>query len=106
VLAGTDAAVPGVVPGFSLQDELVALVAASLSNEQALIAATRAPCQFLKASCGTVAPGMRADLLLLDGDPLADIANARKIHALLLGGRLIPRAELDSRMTALINAAQ
>jgi imidazolonepropionase-like amidohydrolase len=49
---------------------------------------------------------MRADLLLLDGDPLADIANARKIHALLLGGRLIPRAELDSRMTALINAAQ
>jgi len=45
--------------------------------------------------------GMRADLLLLDGDPLADIANTRRIHALVLGGQMIERAELDRPMAAL-----
>jgi imidazolonepropionase-like amidohydrolase len=104
ILAGTDSSVPGVVPGFALPDELAALVAAGLTNEQALTAATRAPCEWLKANCGTIAPGMRADLLLLDANPLTDIANARRIHALVLGGRLIPRAELDRRMTALTAA--
>ena len=101
ILTGTDAVVPGVVPGFSLPDELAALVAAGLTNHQALVAATRAPCEWLKTNCGTVAVGMRADLLLLDGDPLADIANTRRIHALVLGGRLIEKAELDRRMAAL-----
>lgn len=104
ILAGTDAIVPGVVPGFSLQDELIALVAAGLTNEQALVAATRAPCAWLKSDCGTISPGMRADLLLLDANPLTDIANSRRIHALILGGRLIERPELDRRMTALEQA--
>jgi len=106
ILAGTDAIVPGVVPGFSLQDELAALVAAGLTKEQALVAATRAPCAWLKAKCGTVAPGQRADLLLLDADPLADIANSRKIHAVVLGGRILEKAELDRRMAALKAAAR
>lgn len=101
ILTGTDAVVPGVVPGFSLPDELAALVAAGLTNHQALVAATRAPCEWIKRSCGTVAVGMRADLLLLDGDPLADIAGTRRIHALVLGGQLIEKAELDRRMAAL-----
>ncbi len=101
ILTGTDAVVPGVVPGFSLPDELAALVAAGLSNEQALTAATRAPCEWIKSNCGTVAVGMRADLLLLDRDPLADIANTRKLHALVLGGRLIEKTDLDRRMAAL-----
>lgn len=101
ILTRTDAVVPGVVPGFSLQDELAALVAAGLSNQQALTAATRAPCDWIKRNCGTIAVGMRADLLLLDADPLADIANTRRIHALVLGGRPIEKAELDRRMAAL-----
>lgn len=101
ILTGTDAVVPGVVPGFSLQDELAALVAAGLSNQQALTAATRAPCEWIKSNCGTVAVGMRADLLLLDANPLDDIASTRRIHALVLGGRLIEKAELDRRIAAL-----
>ena len=101
ILAGTDSGVPGVVPGFALQDELAALVTAGLTNEQALTAATRAPCEWLKQNCGTVETGKRADLLLLDANPLADIANSRKISALLLGGRYITRSELDRRMAAL-----
>ncbi len=102
ILAGTDANVPGVVPSFALQDELAAPVAAGLSNEQALTAATRAPCAWLKAKCGMVAPGMRADLLLLDGNPFEDIANTRTIRALILGGRLIERGELNRQMTKLV----
>ena len=101
ILTGTDAIVPGVVPGFSLQDELAALVAAGLSNQQALTAATRAPCEWIKRKCGTIAVGMRADLLLLDANPLADIAGTRRIHALVLGGRLIEKADLRRRMSTL-----
>ena len=89
-----------------MQDELSALVAAGLTNQQALPAATRAPCAWLKADCGAIAPGMRADLLLLDGDPLADIANARRIDTLLLGGKPITRTELDCRMNALKNKSR
>ncbi|MES2473162.1 MAG: amidohydrolase family protein [Pseudomonadota bacterium] len=104
ILTGTDSSVPGVVPGFALPDELAALVAAGLTNEQALLAATRAPCVWLKANCGAIAPGMRADLLLLDANPLTDIASTRKIHALVLRGRLIGKSELGRRMTALTAA--
>jgi imidazolonepropionase-like amidohydrolase len=106
ILTGTDSIVPGVVPGFAVQDELSALVAAGLTNQQALPAATRAPCAWLKADCGAIAPGMCADLLLLDGDPLADIANARRIDTLLLGGKPITRTELDCRMNALKNKSR
>lgn len=106
ILTGTDAIVPGVAPGFALQDELAALVAAGLTNQQALAAATAAPCIWLKAACGTIAPGMRADLVLLNDDPLADIANTRKIDTLILRGNILPRAELDRRMDALKNRSR
>lgn len=101
ILAGTDSGVPGLAPGFALHDELAALVAAGLSNQQALIAATAAPGAWLKSQTGTVAVGQHADLLLLEADPLADIANTRKISAIVVGGRYVARAELDRRMTAL-----
>jgi imidazolonepropionase-like amidohydrolase len=103
ILAGTDAPVPGVVPGFSMHDELAALTRAGMSNRQALEAATRRPCEWLRmlAECGTVEEGKRADLVLLDADPLADIGNSRRISAVILGGRYLPRALLDRRVAAL-----
>lgn len=103
VLAGTDAHVPGVVPGFSMHDELAALTHAGMSNRQALEAATRRPCEWLRklAECGTVEVGKRADLILLDADPLVDISNSRRISAVILGGRYLPRDMLDRRMAAL-----
>jgi imidazolonepropionase-like amidohydrolase len=99
VVAGTDAPVPGVVPGFSVHDELQALVEAGLSPAQALEGATRLPCEWLglAAECGTVETSKRADLVLLDGDPLAAIGNTRRIAAVILGGRYLPRAMLDRR---------
>lgn len=100
VLAGTDSPVPGVMPGYSLHDEMEALVEAGLSNEQALASATRLAAEWLRvdADRGTVAPGKRADLVLLDADPLKDIANTRKIAAVIVNGRYYSRAELDARL--------
>ncbi len=95
LLAGTDAGDLFVPPGLSLHDELALLVEAGLTPMRALAAATSAPAAFLKLEDqGGIAPGMRADLVLLRADPLADIRNTREIEAVVLGGRLIEAAEL------------
>jgi len=66
-------------------------------------AATSKPAEFLDRSSkqGTIVPGQRADLVLLDGNPLADIHNTQKIQAVILKGKLLDRAALD----ALLNKA-
>ena len=97
MLAGTDAPMPGVYPGFALHEELALLAEAGLSPAQALRAATLAPARFLgvAAETGSITVGKRADLVLLDADPLVDIRNTRRINAVLLGGRVLGRADLD-----------
>jgi imidazolonepropionase-like amidohydrolase len=103
IVAGTDAQVPGVVPGFSLQDELQSLAQAGLSNEQVLESATRLPAQWLGTleDRGTVATGKRADLLLLEKNPLERIENTRAITAVIVSGKAYSRSELDRRMAEL-----
>ena len=103
VLSGTDAPVPGLVPGFSLHDELEALARAGLGNRQVLESTTRLPAEWLGTigDRGTVEAGKRADLVLLDANPLDDIANTRKIAAVIRDGRYLPRKELDRRMAVL-----
>lgn len=68
---------------------------------EALRAATHHPARFLGVAAvfGTVAEGKIADLVLLEADPLRDIANTRTISAVLLGGRLLDRVDL----TAMLN---
>jgi hypothetical protein len=89
-LAGTDTA-PGmpVFPGFSLHDELAQLVAAGLTPMEALRAATLAPARYLgeEERAGSVAAGKLADLVVLEADPLTDIRNVGKVHAVVLRGR-------------------
>lgn len=91
VLAGTDAntqsGVPAMVPfGISLHDELQNLVEAGMTPVEALLAATVRPARaFGLWDRGTIQPGMRADLVLLGSDPLADIRNTRDISACGLG---------------------
>lgn len=103
VLTGTDAPVPGVAPGFALHDEFAALAKCGMSNAQILEATTRQPAEWLGkvADRGTVDPGKRADLVLLDANPLDDIANTRRIAAVIVGGHYLPRAELDRRLERL-----
>ena len=97
ILAGTDFPNPYVYPGASLHDELALLVKAGLPPAAALRAATSEPARFLglSDSLGTVAVGKVADLVLLAGDPLVDIANTTAIRAVMQGGRLLDRAALD-----------
>jgi adenine deaminase len=89
---------PNVYPGYALHDELEQLVASGLSPADALRSATIAPARFLPAlrDSGVVAVGKRADLVLLEADPLADIGNTRRIDAVVLDGRLLRRADLDA----------
>ena len=93
ILAGTDTPNPFVYPGFSLHDELELLVQAGLTPREALAAATTAPAEFLGAtdSLGAVAEGNLADLVLLEGNPLEDIGNTRRISLVVANGRFINR---------------
>ncbi|MGW4533752.1 amidohydrolase family protein [Nocardia sp. NPDC004340] len=97
ILAGTDAnANPGVPmnPAFgaSLHHELELLVAAGLSPAEALHAATAGPAErFGLADRGAVAPGLRADLVLLEGDPLTDITATTRIRRIWSAGTPVPR---------------
>jgi len=98
LLAGSDTPEWFHVYGFGLHRELAALVAAGLTPYQALVAATRAPAEFLGAASewGTIAPGKRADLVLLAANPLADVANTARIEGVAVGGRWMERRELDA----------
>ena len=100
ILAGTDAMNPQCFPGFSLHDELALLVDAGLSPLAALQAATRNAAEFMGqlGRRGTIEVGKTADLVLLNKDPLADIHNTRSIQAVVLSGKLYPRAALDAML--------
>ncbi len=74
------------------------LVELGMTPAQALVAATKNGAIAARAAdSGTVEPGKRADMLVLDADPLADIHNIRKISTLLVRGRVIDRASLPER---------
>jgi imidazolonepropionase-like amidohydrolase len=100
IMAGTDFLNPFTFPGFSLHDELGLLNEAGLTPAEALRAATLNPAIFMNAtdSLGTVEKGKRADLVLLDANPLDDIHNTQKINAVVLNGKLYDRAALDALM--------
>lgn len=100
ILAGTDTLNPYCFPGFSLHDELGLLVKAGLSPMEALQAATLNPARFMgkEKDFGAVETGKIADLVLLDANPLNDIANTKRIDAVVLGGKFFPRASLDGML--------
>jgi hypothetical protein len=91
LLAGSDSLDPYVFPGDSLHRELELLVKAGLSPIDALRTATLNPAELfhLQAELGTVGKGKRADLVLLDANPLDDIHNTRRIAAVIQGGRMM-----------------
>jgi imidazolonepropionase-like amidohydrolase len=93
VLAGTDAPAPGLTYGASLHRELEHLVAAGLTPTAALVSATSATAQaFRMSDRGRIRTGMRADLLLVDGDPSKQIRDTRNIVAIWKRGVRVQRA--------------
>jgi len=101
VLAGTDAGNPGTAHGASLHAELALLVHAGLTPAEALAAATSEPARIFKlADRGSIAPGLRADLLLVDGDPTVDITATRAIATIWMNGYAVDRGARNDVPTA------
>ena len=102
LVAGTDApAVPGMLPGFSLHEDLDALEAAGLTRYQVLATATRAPGAFISRTkggepFGVVAPGHRADLVLTKDNPLDSLATLRAPLGVMVRGEWRDAAALKA----------
>jgi imidazolonepropionase-like amidohydrolase len=103
ILLGSDSPQLWNAPGFSLTGELESYVAAGLTPWQALATGTRNIAAYLGGldDAGTIQTGRRADLILLDGNPLADIRNVGRRAGVVVAGRWIPRTEIESRLAAL-----
>jgi len=100
ILAGTDANLPVAVAGFSLHDELISLNKAGMTPAQVLKAATAQPAKWLNNNAGEILPGRKANLVLLDKNPLSDISNTKTINSVFLNGKLLDRALLDQMLAA------
>jgi len=106
LLAGSDSLDRYVFVGSSLHKELQMLVTAGLTPLESLQTATRNVADFLgQSDLGAIAVGKRADLVLLDADPMLDIANTQKISAVILRGNLLTRAELNEMLSKARRAA-
>jgi hypothetical protein len=107
LLLGSDAPQIYNVPGFSIHRELESLVAAGLTPYQALETGTRNVAVFFGTSVqtGTIEVGKRADLVLLDGNPLTDIRNTGRQSGVMLRGRWLARAEIQARLDAIATSA-
>ena len=97
---GSDAPQWWNVPGFSAHRELHSLVKAGLTPFQALQTGTLNAARYFgtESTTGTVASGKRADLVLLDRNPLEDISNSSLIAGVMLNGVWVPKAELDKKL--------
>jgi imidazolonepropionase-like amidohydrolase len=98
LLIGSDSPQIFQTPGFGALREIDALVAAGLPTYAALEAATRNAAEYMgrAAEVGTIEVGKRADLILLDANPLESTQNLRRLSGTMLAGRWVPKARLDA----------
>jgi hypothetical protein len=103
LITGTDTpSIPGLVPGYSLHDDMDALEAAGLTRYEILAAATRAPGELIRRSLlgsepfGTIAVGNRADLVLSATDPLDDLSTLRKPLGVMVKGKWYSEGDLQA----------
>jgi len=107
ILMGTDSPQLFNVPGFALHREIAVMSDAGMSNYEILRSGTVAVGRYvedhlgLDGSFGAVAQGQRADLLLLDGNPLEDLANLTRRAGVMVRGRWISGEEIEERLAAL-----
>jgi len=103
LIVGTDCPIPFEVPGFSLHGELQNFVDAGLTPYAALKASTRDAAELLDAldEFGTVAVGRRADLILVEANPLDDVANVTKRVGVMVRGRWLSEYELQEKLDLL-----
>jgi imidazolonepropionase-like amidohydrolase len=94
ILGGCDS----MIAGFCVHDEVAAMVQGGMTPLAALQTATINPARYfsLSQTAGSIGSGRRADLVLLDANPLTDIRNVQRIRAVVVGGRFLDRTELDT----------
>lgn len=100
ILMGTDAPQQFSVPGFSLHRELLRMREAGMSPYEILKSGTVNVGEYFakQDSFGTIEPGRRADLVLVDANPLADVANVARISGVMVRGRWLSRSDLDAEL--------
>jgi imidazolonepropionase-like amidohydrolase len=108
LLLGSDAPQIYNVPGYSIHRELEAIVAAGLTPYQALETGTRNVALFFgtQDETGTIEAGKRADLVLLEGNPLSDIRNTSRRAGVMLHGRWLSKDAIESRLAAIAKAVR
>ena len=100
IMLGSDSPQFFNVPGFALQREMQAMVDAGLTPYQVLETGTRNPAVYLKTidETGTVEVGKRADLILVDANPLESVANVARRSGVMVNGKWLPAAELNKML--------
>ncbi|MHC4557387.1 MAG: amidohydrolase family protein [Planctomycetota bacterium] len=103
ILLGSDTPNPYVVSGFSLHQELRNLVDAGLTPYEAIKAGTRdaAECLGELDEFGTISAGLRADLILIEDNPLKDVGNVGKLNGVMARGRWLSQSELQTMLDKL-----
>lgn len=104
IMAGTDANVATVVPGFSLHDELQSLSRLGMANSQVLYSATVEPSNWMKAKTGKIKAGYDSDLVLLSKNPLEDMKNTKTIEYVFSGRSTISRVQIATILKAIEEA--
>jgi imidazolonepropionase-like amidohydrolase len=108
ILLGTDAAQPYHIPGFSIHEELEMLVEAGLSPYEALEAGTSSAAAALgkQAEFGTIEVGKRADLILVNRNPLNDVSSLQERIGVMLRGRWMPEDEIETMLAGIEQSYQ
>ncbi|MHC4819721.1 MAG: amidohydrolase family protein, partial [Planctomycetota bacterium] len=100
LLLGTDCGTPYIVAGWSVHRELELLVEAGLTPYEALRAGTVSAAAYLRDDFGTVQVGKRADLVLVEANPLADVKHAARRVGVMVRGRWLPAYGLQKHLDA------
>ena len=100
ILLGSDAPQQFNVPGFSIEHEMKRMADAGMTTFDILASGTSLVGEYYKAQddFGTVAVGKRADLVLLEGNPLEGLANVAKRSGVMIRGRWLPAAEIQTKL--------
>ena len=106
IALGSDAPQFFNVPGFSIHHEMEMMVATGLTPYEVLATGTREPARYFGTpdAFGTVEPGRRADLILLEANPLDDVANVQRRVGVMVRGHWLPEADIQSRLDAIAEA--
>lgn len=104
ILAGTDANVATVIPGFSLHNELESLSRSGMTNSQALYSATVAPNNWMKRNTGKIKLGYNSDLVLLSKNPLENIKNTKTIEYVFFNKNMIDKIQISTILKSIEEA--